>query len=468
MSLLDALNIATSSLRTTQASISVISENVANSQNANYADRSPIVTELPANGGVELAGVQRATDQALRQQTLQQSSQSSGDAALSSLYGQLDDATGASSGTPPLASAMAQLQTAWQSFEATPEDVAAQQSVIQAGTGVTQAIGNASQAVDQLATTAAGDVGTDVTTLNTDLAQIAQLNQQIVAATATNTPAPDLEDQRDAAVASVAKLVSINTVARPDGSLSVFTPNGLSLVDKAAISFAWDGTNITASGSTTSLNSSFQNGSIGATLGFLRTDGAAVQSTDPRLGALQKLRDQLNGFASSLYDRTATPPPAFEAAYDNATTQTGEQATAFFTTSDGSATATSSNLVVNPAILNGTAQIKQAAATPVVAALTETDQSLNAGALAVTGVSYSQLANAILANTSSNAGTISSAAKTSTATTTALTSRLASETGVNVDNEMSNLIVLQNSYAAAARVATTIDSMLTSLMAIGQ
>jgi flagellar hook-associated protein 1 FlgK len=49
----------------------------------------------------------------------------------------------------------------------------------------------------------------------------------------------------------------------------------------------------------------------------------------------------------------------------------------------------------------------------------------------------------------------------------ALQQRFNTESGVNIDTELSNLITLQHAYAANARVMTTINSMFTTLMQIG-
>jgi flagellar hook-associated protein 1 FlgK len=466
-SLFDSLSVAASSLRTIQGSISIVSQNVANAQNPNYAERTPNITELLPGGGVEISGVQRATNQALQQESMTQSSQASGDAALSNLYQQLQNVTGGSTGTPALSSAMTQFQSAWQAFEAAPENVSTQQNLRQMANGLTRALGDTANGVQQLTATAQGNVGTDISSLNSELATIAQLNTQIVAAQANDTSVPGLKDQRDAAIATVAKLVSIRTIDRPDGSISVFMPNGFTLAGNEAASFSWDGTNITEPGSAASLNAAFQGGSIGATLGFLASDPASVVSSNPNLAVLQKLNDQLDAFAQSFYDTAAVTPPAFEAAYDGAATQPGEQANSFFTTSDGSTTANRFDLVVNPNLLDGTMQIKQAAATPVVTALTQTTQSLNAGGLSVSNQTYAGIANAIMSNTSSNASQASSAATSSAAVSTALSSQFSSAVGVNMDDEMANLIVLQNSYAASARIMATLSSMLSSLMSLG-
>jgi flagellar hook-associated protein 1 len=51
---------------------------------------------------------------------------------------------------------------------------------------------------------------------------------------------------------------------------------------------------------------------------------------------------------------------------------------------------------------------------------------------------------------------------------TALQQRFNDQSGVNIDTEMSNLIALQNAYSANARVMSTIQSMMQTLLQIGQ
>jgi flagellar hook-associated protein 1 FlgK len=49
----------------------------------------------------------------------------------------------------------------------------------------------------------------------------------------------------------------------------------------------------------------------------------------------------------------------------------------------------------------------------------------------------------------------------------ALQQSLNNQSGVNIDTEMSNLIALQNAYGASARVMTTIQQMMATLLQIG-
>jgi flagellar hook-associated protein 1 FlgK len=47
-----------------------------------------------------------------------------------------------------------------------------------------------------------------------------------------------------------------------------------------------------------------------------------------------------------------------------------------------------------------------------------------------------------------------------------LQQKLQSSSGVNIDTELSNLIALQNNYAANARVLSTVQNLITTLLQI--
>lgn len=53
------------------------------------------------------------------------------------------------------------------------------------------------------------------------------------------------------------------------------------------------------------------------------------------------------------------------------------------------------------------------------------------------------------------------------AVVSALQQRFNDQSGVNIDNELSNLITLQNAYGANARVMTTVEQMMTTLLQMG-
>ena len=62
------------------------------------------------------------------------------------------------------------------------------------------------------------------------------------------------------------------------------------------------------------------------------------------------------------------------------------------------------------------------------------------------------------------AGAAQDALTTGQSLQTALQTKLASETGVSVDTELSNMVVLQNAYGANAKIITAAQSMWTALL----
>jgi flagellar hook-associated protein 1 FlgK len=110
--------------------------------------------------------------------------------------------------------------------------------------------------------------------------------------------------------------------------------------------------------------------------------------------------------------------------------------------------------------------VKRESATAVVAALTSASRSLSVGGVNVTGQTYSGLAAAIADYQSTSEATASSNSTSLSATTTTLQTRLTNEIGVNTDTEMAQLTVLENDYAANAKVISTVQSMFDTLFAI--
>lgn len=74
------------------------------------------------------------------------------------------------------------------------------------------------------------------------------------------------------------------------------------------------------------------------------------------------------------------------------------------------------------------------------------------------------LASTLLASQAQESASISSQVDTEQTVQTNLSSKLSTESGVNMDTEMSNMIELQNAYGANARILTTMQAMFTQLL----
>jgi flagellar hook-associated protein 1 FlgK len=190
-------------------------------------------------------------------------------------------------------------------------------------------------------------------------------------------------------------------------------------------------------------------------------------ATDTTLNGLQTELAGINGVNATVADgkltiSAATPGQQISFSQDSSGTLATLGINTFFTGSSASTIAVNSTVENNPALVaaaqNGDPGDNQTATaianldtTPVASlggsTLTDAYQSM------VTGV----------ANTVANAttDTTSSAAVVQT-----LTTQQQSISGVSLDTETVNLIQQQNAYSAAARLITTVNDMLTTLMDI--
>jgi flagellar hook-associated protein 1 FlgK len=120
---------------------------------------------------------------------------------------------------------------------------------------------------------------------------------------------------------------------------------------------------------------------------------------------------------------------------------------------------------VNGELLAGTQQLKKNSAADVVTALNSNDRNFIAVGLSLTNVSYKGLMSGIIGAASSNAKMVSDNAKLKADTLQMTEQRYQAETGVNLDEELANLQVLQNAYAASARLMTVIQTLFDTLQA---
>ncbi|MGH7154772.1 MAG: flagellar basal body rod C-terminal domain-containing protein, partial [Acetobacteraceae bacterium] len=73
-------------------------------------------------------------------------------------------------------------------------------------------------------------------------------------------------------------------------------------------------------------------------------------------------------------------------------------------------------------------------------------------------------ASALLGAQATGSAAVTGQLSTEQAVQSTLQSKLSSETGVNMDTEMSSMIALQNAYGANARVLNAVQSMFTQLL----
>lgn len=236
MSTSTLMSIGTRAMNAAYAQLMTASNNIANANTPGYSRQSVLLapTEGQYTGsgyfgrGVTVQSVTRASNAFLTQQAQVTGSAAAGDSARSSLLQQLEKVFGTDSAG--LGAAANGVINAWSDLASTPGDLSARQAVIGALNSFAALASSQSSSLAQMQSGVVQDVGNTVTAVNAQLAQLAQLNQSIVQASGNGQAPNDLLDQRDALIAKIGQSLQVSTVAAPDGSTSVFTLSGQSLV----------------------------------------------------------------------------------------------------------------------------------------------------------------------------------------------------------------------------------------------
>lgn len=322
MSLNAIMSNALSALDTNSSALNVVSNNIANINTPGYAQR--VVNEEATGGalaGVDIADIQRVTDQFLTQQTLSASASSSQYTAQNNVYSQINALLGQVGSGTDLPSMLDNVYSALGAASLSPNSSTSQQAALSAFQNLASTISTLSSGITGLQGQADQQVVADTSSANSLIQQISSLNQQIQAAVASGDTDSGLLDQRDEVVQNLSKLIGVNTAQQADGQLLVSTANGTNLV-----------------GNGTYAQLSYSGGSSNGTYAPIMmqtveaSTGQAVgpsQSLDPNLGSgeiaglvqmrdgtLANLQQQLGSFAqqtaqsfNAQYNANAAYPP---------------------------------------------------------------------------------------------------------------------------------------------------------------
>ena len=191
------------------------------------------------SGGVEAASVGREANAALLEQVNSSTSQAAYQQALSAglttLANTVSDSASTTSssgadanGNSPSAM-LANLQSALETYDASPASTTAGQGVVTAAADLTQSLNAGAAAVQTVRETADTDMASAVSTVNSLLTQFTSVNNTIVAGTAVGADVSAAEDTRDSILTQLSQEIGISTSTNPNGSTSIYTDSGVTL-----------------------------------------------------------------------------------------------------------------------------------------------------------------------------------------------------------------------------------------------
>ena len=233
MGLSSALATAMSGLRANQAALAITSGNVANAQTPGYIAETPNQSELSAGTGgatVQVAGVTRDLDLFIQNQLRTETGGAGFANQTSNILGQLQSLYGTPGGTGTLETALNNFTSALQSLSTSSSGLSSQTTALGAAQTLAQQLNVTSQGIQTLRSNVEQDIGSSVSEANTDLNQIAAINQQLQGLGPNDPSAATLEDQRDSAINDLSNLMDVNVTTSGANQVSVLTNTGIQLV----------------------------------------------------------------------------------------------------------------------------------------------------------------------------------------------------------------------------------------------
>lgn len=480
MSLSSAINTANSIFSNTAQQTAIVSKNIANASNSDYSRRLAMLgTSL---NGAQVVSIQRAQNDALLKQNIVSISQASAQGTLFAGLETLKSALGGNDYETSPSTYLSTFRDSLQTFASTPGNTTIAATLVSDANDLANSLNKTSAAVQDLRLEADKEIASSVNTLNALLADFEQANNGVLTATASGADASEALDQRDKLLRQISEIVGISTVSRANNDTVIYTSDGTVLFENTARSVTFASTS--GFGATTTGQTIFIDGVPVAAGTGGNTSG------EGKLSALLQLRDEIAPKFQSQLDEVArglvelfkeddgttvlpglftwtptTPPATVPAA---GTVEPGIAATL-----QVNALALSDPLLVRDGGFNGATYVQNTDGSAGYSDLIDSYVAAMDGNLAFDTATGLDGSSTILDFATSSVGWLEdlrSSASTSNDNKTALLSRtqeaLGNETGVSMDEELSLLLDLEQSYKASAKLLSTVDAMMAALLEV--
>lgn len=480
MSISSAIVSARSGLDAIGARADLVATNVANATTPGYVRRALTVSETilgSDTAGVQITGIDRSTNERLTSERRLLASDYAQAEILSASWSSLSQRIGEDVDSSALFQNLTAFETALQDAALSPESPTHANQVVSSAKNLITEFNALADLISQRRFQAEQDITSSIEIVNASLVEIENLNRSIASIDRSTSQAAALFDERGRVLDRIAEHLPIQTYQRDSGAIDVLTIEGVFLVAGPARQIEYTPSNVVGPGQT------LANGSLsGMTVdGVDITPGAnsfgAVSSGS--LGALFTLRDtdlttlesQLDTMAQDLIDRFSNP------AVD--TTLTLGDPGLFVDTNSAAGAGIAGRLEINALVdpVQGGAVWRLrdglGAAGPgnpgdntLLTALS--GQLTQVNTISQPGLQGSYTSRELIAQLGSLAGQnrIQNEAVRSSVTLQrdAIKQAEANETGVDIEQEMQDLLLIEQAYAANARVIQAASQMLNQLI----
>jgi flagellar hook-associated protein 1 FlgK len=440
------LRIGTSALLAHRRAMDVVGHNLANVNTEGFsrqrvslaAEAGPTGTALFARWardgqGVKVLGVDRLRDMFLETRGHQEHGAGASLSTLRNVLDRIELAVGEPSDNG-IAAQLGSFMNAWDDVANRPDDPGARAALVERAKIVTSGF----QALDANLATQRSQIVTDLTSMvsevNTIAGRVAELNRTIQVAVVAGQPSSDLMDQRDLLVMQLADKVGVTTRAGENGTVDVYLSGSTLVRGDRAEALRVDVASTPAQ--TVSVNLAGWN--LPASVG-----GAAAAMLTAANDTIPRYRAEFGAAATALMSEV-------NAAHATGFDLSGVAGQAFFVS-------TPAGVEVNLAI----------AADPRLVAASGSPTASRDGSVAARIAGLHGAADAYR-STVVGLGVETQSTTRRDGIQQLITGQVDAarqgESGVNLDEEMANLVGIQRAYEAAARFVTAVDQALETLI----
>lgn len=315
MSLSASLSNALSGLTASSRAAQVVSANVANAMTEGYGRREIDLTARVVGGegaGVSVDGIRRIVDEVL----LRDRRIADADAGLRDGISAFSDRLSRLVGTPDNDSSITgrirHLETVLITAASRPESLPRLQAVAEAAGAVAAELNAISEGITVARQDADANIAAQIGSLNRTLERISELNNDIARLNGAGRDVTALEDSRQRAIDSLSQIIPIREFPRSDGRIALISTGGAVLLDGSAPQFGFVPTPLITADMT------LGSGSLsGLTLNGrpVSASGTNAPLSGGSLEAAFRVRDQdtvtaqarLDSLARDLYERFSDP-----------------------------------------------------------------------------------------------------------------------------------------------------------------
>jgi flagellar hook-associated protein 1 FlgK len=451
-------NIGSEALQANSFALTVTGQNIANASTPGYVNRTPILeTQIDGSlteGGVQATGISRSYDQFTQARLYDATGLSSAaderNSALQQLQSVFNDTAGSGLSAP-----ISALFSSFSALASNPTDTTTRANVLSAASGFVQAVNSASASIAQQRSDLLTQAQGTATEINGYSSQIASLNTQIAVVQGEGGDASDLLDKRDQLITELSSDIGVHTATDGKGQL-VVTAAGTTLVE---------GGNATTLSVSTDANGNMtllaQHGSGPAT-------DVTSQLAGGKLAGIKEARDvDAQAESQSLDQLTYDIATAVNTQHEAGYASDGSAGQALFTVG-ASAQGAAGTISVNAALVGhpelvaaaGSATTAPGGSDNAVALANLANANIATGGTQTAAEAYSDIVGDV--------GLRAQSAQEDSQTRDAMTSQVQtmrdSTSGVSLDEAMVSLSNYQSAYAAASKLITTADTLLSGLI----